>query len=127
MGSTIQLMGNIEFPHEVELCKQRGANGIGLYRTEFLYLGRDDDPSEETHYEAYSAVVHDMGNLPVVMRTLDLGADKMRSLPDPEDERNPFLGSAAFASLCAIAICSGPNCGRFCGQAPGARFASCFL
>ncbi len=91
-GQIVQLMGNIEFPHEVEQCKQRGANGIGLYRTEFLYLGRDDDPSEENHYEAYAEVVQAMGDMPVVMRTLDLGADKMRSLPDPEDERNPFLG-----------------------------------
>ena len=91
-GQKVTMLGNIEFPHEVEQCKLRGAEGIGLYRTEFLYLGRDDDPSEESHYEAYASVVNDMGGLPVVMRTLDLGADKMRSLPDPEDERNPFLG-----------------------------------
>ncbi len=91
-GASVQLLGNIEFPYEVKQCQERGANGIGLYRTEFLYLGRDDDPSEETHFESYSSVVQAMSDLPVVMRTLDLGADKMRSLPDPEDERNPFLG-----------------------------------
>ena len=91
-GQSIQLLANIEFPYEVKQCKERGANGIGLYRTEFLYLGRDDDPSEETHFESYSSVVQAMKDMPVVMRTLDLGADKMRSLPDPEDERNPFLG-----------------------------------
>lgn len=91
-GCRISLMGNIEFPHEVKLCLERGADGIGLYRTEFLYLGVDDDPSEETHFEAYSSVTNDVEGKPVVMRTLDLGADKMRSLPDPEDERNPFLG-----------------------------------
>ena len=91
-GQSVQLLGNIEFPYEVKQCKERGAAGIGLYRTEFLYLGRDDDPSEETHFESYSSVVQAMRNKPVVMRTLDLGADKMRSLPDPEDERNPFLG-----------------------------------
>lgn len=91
-GQSIQLLGNIEFPYEVKQCDDRGAAGIGLYRTEFIYLGRDDDPSEETHYESYSSVVQAMANKPVVMRTLDLGADKMRSLPDPEDERNPFLG-----------------------------------
>ncbi len=91
-GQRIQLMANIEFPYEVKQCKERGADGIGLYRTEFLYLGRDDDPSEETHFESYSSVVQAMQDQPVVMRTLDLGADKMRSLPDPEDERNPFLG-----------------------------------
>lgn len=91
-GQRISLLGNIEFPHEVKLCLERGADGIGLYRTEFLYLGVDDDPSEEAHYEAYSSVTNDLQGKPVVMRTLDLGADKMRSLPDPEDERNPFLG-----------------------------------
>ena len=91
-GKSIQLLANIEFPYEVKQCKERGANGIGLYRTEFLYLGRDGDPSEETHFESYSSVVQAMKDMPVVMRTLDLGADKMRSLPDPEDERNPFLG-----------------------------------
>lgn len=91
-GQAVQLLGNIEFPYEVKQCDDRGAAGIGLYRTEFLYLGRDDDPSEETHFESYSSVVQAMADKPVVMRTLDLGADKMRSLPDPEDERNPFLG-----------------------------------
>ena len=91
-GVHISLSGNIEFPAEVQQCQERGADGIGLYRTEFLYLGRDDDPTEEEHYLAYKEVVEAMQGKPVVMRTLDLGADKMRSLPDPEDERNPFLG-----------------------------------
>jgi len=91
-GELIGLMGNIEFPYEAELCEERGADGIGLYRTEFLYLGRDDDPTEELHFEAYSGVAQAMKGQPIIMRTLDLGADKMRSLPNPEDERNPFLG-----------------------------------
>ncbi len=91
-GVRIALMGNIEFPTEVAQCQERGADGIGLYRTEFIYLGREDDPTEEDHFEAYSHVVRSMAGKPVIMRTLDLGADKMRSLPDPEDERNPFLG-----------------------------------
>lgn len=88
----IQLLGNIEFPSEVSQCEERGADGIGLYRTEFMYLGRDDDPPEEAHYAAYREVAEAMRGKPVVIRTLDLGADKMRTLPDPEDERNPFLG-----------------------------------
>ena len=91
-GQMVDLRGNIEFPHEVQQCQDRGANGIGLYRTEFLYLGRDDDPTEQSHFEAYAAVVEAMLDKPVIMRTLDLGADKMRTLPDPEDEHNPFLG-----------------------------------
>ncbi|MCA9257589.1 MAG: phosphoenolpyruvate--protein phosphotransferase [Planctomycetales bacterium] len=91
-GERITLFGNIEFPSEVQQCQDRGADGIGLYRTEFLYLGRDDDPTEEEHFAAYCEVAEAMHGRPVVMRTLDLGADKMRTLPDPEDERNPFLG-----------------------------------
>ncbi|MBA3480799.1 MAG: phosphoenolpyruvate--protein phosphotransferase [Pirellulales bacterium] len=91
-GVRITMLGNIEFPGEVQQCDERGADGIGLYRTEFLYLSRDDDPSEEAHYAAYSEVADAMGDKPVVMRTLDLGADKMRTMPEPEDERNPFLG-----------------------------------
>jgi phosphotransferase system enzyme I (PtsI) len=91
-GVRVQLMGNIEFPAEVQQCEERGADGIGLYRTEFLYLGRDDDPPEDAHFAAYNEVAEAMLSKPIVMRTLDLGADKMRMLPDPEDERNPFLG-----------------------------------
>ncbi len=91
-GVRIDLLGNIEFPHEVTQCHERGSNGIGLYRTEFLYLGSDEEPTEETHYNAYRQVVDSMGDRPVVIRTLDLGADKMKQLPQPEDERNPCLG-----------------------------------
>jgi len=95
-GVAIELMGNIEFPIEVTICQDRGGDGIGLYRTEFLYLGVETEPDEEVHYEAYAAVLKAMHRdeqpLPVVIRTLDLGADKLPSLPSPEDERNPFLG-----------------------------------
>jgi phosphotransferase system enzyme I (PtsI) len=88
----IQLLGNIEFPYEVEQCQKRGAKGIGLYRTEFLFLSRGEVPSEEEQAAAYSAVAKAMQGLPVVMRTIDLGADKLPSGPFPEDEANPFLG-----------------------------------
>lgn len=91
-GTRIELMGNIEFPYEVDHCVDRGADGIGLYRTEFLYLGADSEPNEEVHFQAYSQVVRTMGDRPVTIRTFDLGADKLRHLPKPEDERNPFLG-----------------------------------
>lgn len=91
-GTRIQIYGNIEFPHEVEHCVERGSDGIGLYRTEFLYLGSEVEPTEETHFEAYSRVVKAMNGRPVVVRTLDLGADKMSNLPKPDDERNPVLG-----------------------------------
>jgi len=91
-GVRIELSGNIEFPDEVDHCIERGADGIGLYRTEFLYLGSENEPDEEVHYLAYSRVLKAMGDKPVVIRTFDLGADKMPHPPKPEDERNPFLG-----------------------------------
>ncbi|MHC4178907.1 MAG: phosphoenolpyruvate--protein phosphotransferase [Planctomycetota bacterium] len=91
-GVRLQLLGNIEFPYEVDHCVDRGADGVGLYRTEFLYLGSETEPTEEVHYEAYSQVVRAMGDKPVTIRTFDLGADKVPHLPQPEDERNPFLG-----------------------------------
>jgi phosphotransferase system enzyme I (PtsI) len=91
-GVPLQLFGNIEFPYEVEHCLERGADGIGLYRTEFLYLGSEIEPTEEVHFRAYSQVVRAMGGKPVTIRTFDLGADKVPHLPPPEDERNPCLG-----------------------------------
>ena len=91
-GTSIRLLGNIEFPYEVDHCIDRGADGVGLYRTEFLYLGVEKEPDEDVHFQAYSRVVQTMGSRPVTIRTFDLGADKVAHLPDPEDERNPFLG-----------------------------------
>ncbi len=91
-GVRIELFGNIEFPYEVDHCVERGADGVGLYRTEFLYLGAEMEPTEEVHYQAYCRVIQTMGDRPVVIRTFDLGADKMPNMPHPEDERNPFLG-----------------------------------
>jgi phosphoenolpyruvate-protein phosphotransferase (PTS system enzyme I) len=91
-GTHVSLMANIEFPNEVEACLARGAEGVGLYRTEFLYLGSAKEPTEEQHFEAYHQVVSAMGGKPVVMRTLDLGADKMGQSPQNDRENNPFLG-----------------------------------
>jgi phosphotransferase system enzyme I (PtsI) len=91
-GVAVQLLGNIEFPYEVGQCHERGAAGIGLYRTEFLFLAGVEEPSEEVQLAAYAEVAQAMKGQPVVMRTIDLGADKLPNLPAPEDERNPFLG-----------------------------------
>lgn len=88
----LELMGNIEFPYEVEQCLKHGGDGIGLYRTEFLYLGAETEPTEADHYNAYSKVLQAMEGRPVIIRTFDLGADKLATLPKPEDEKNPFLG-----------------------------------
>jgi phosphotransferase system enzyme I (PtsI) len=86
-------MANIEFPHEIAACRERGADGIGLYRTEFLYLSSEHLPTEDDHYRAYAEVVQAMASRPVVIRTFDLGADKLiASSLDSELERNPFLG-----------------------------------
>ena len=76
-GQRVWLMGNIEFPEEVEHCTRRGADGVGLYRTEFLYLETDREPTETVHYEAYCKVIDACRGKPVVIRTLDLGADKV--------------------------------------------------
>jgi len=91
-GAKVKLMANIEFPYEVEACLARGAEGVGLYRTEFLYLGSAKEPTEDQHFDAYNEVVTAMGGKPVVMRTLDLGADKMGQSPQFDRENNPFLG-----------------------------------
>jgi len=93
-GVAIELLGNIEFPDEATACTARGAAGVGLYRTEFLYVGRDSDPSEEEHLQAYLRVIREMGEgRPVVIRTLDLGADKFEAAHGPkEPEKNPSLG-----------------------------------
>lgn len=91
-GERISLQANIEFPWEVEASLERGADGIGLYRTEFLYLGAETEPSEEDHFQAYSRVIRAMEPHTVCIRTLDLGADKLGQVPLEEEERNPFLG-----------------------------------
>ena len=91
-GTRIELSGNIEFPYEVEQLQRHGSDGIGLYRTEFLYLGSETEPTEDDHYEAYALVVQAAGDQPVIIRTLDLGADKVPGVAYSEDERNPFLG-----------------------------------
>jgi phosphotransferase system enzyme I (PtsI) len=91
----IQLLGNIELSGEAAHCLDRGAEGVGLYRTEFLYLNKATDPTEAEHYEAYRSVVQTLGSdRPVVIRTLDLGADKFSSVSRVTGgtEKNPFLG-----------------------------------
>ena len=91
-GGRVQIRGNIEFPEEVEQCMRRGSDGIGLYRTEFLYLTSQHEPSEEDHYRAYRKVIDAIDGKPMVVRTLDLGSDKMLTEKSPEEERNPCLG-----------------------------------
>ena len=88
----ITLLGNIEFPDEAETVLEKGGQGIGLYRTEFLYLSRDHDPTEQEQYEAYAETISVFKHRPVVIRTLDLGADKYTQSRRFVREPNPFLG-----------------------------------
>ncbi|UCF14497.1 MAG: phosphoenolpyruvate--protein phosphotransferase, partial [Phycisphaerales bacterium] len=91
-GTRITLLGNIEFPDEAELVLQKGGDGIGLYRTEFLYLNTETEPTEDDHYKAYARTVQVLAGKPLVIRTLDLGADKYTQSKRFEREPNPFLG-----------------------------------
>ena len=92
-GTIVSLLGNIEFPGEVNACVEHGADGVGLYRTEFLYLNRDRPPTEEEQFVAYSTVVKAMDGKQVTIRTLDLGADKLLSYQGTQTvSKNPFLG-----------------------------------
>ncbi len=91
-GQRVMLLGNIEFPDEAELVYRKGGEGIGLYRTEFLYLNRDTEPTEQEHYEAYARTIGFFKKKPVVIRTIDLGADKYTQSRRYMREPNPSLG-----------------------------------
>jgi phosphotransferase system enzyme I (PtsI) len=94
-GRLVELSANIEFPEEVDSVISHGAKGVGLFRSEFLYLTRSKLPTEDEQYEAYAEVARRLNPDPVIIRTLDAGADKFavqfQSTPDP----NPFLGNRA--------------------------------
>jgi phosphoenolpyruvate-protein phosphotransferase (PTS system enzyme I) len=91
-GKRIELGANIELPTEVDRVLSVGADGIGLFRTEFFYLGRHDLPTEEEQYQAYRGVVERIHPRPVIFRTMDLGGDKVASYLNLSHETNPFLG-----------------------------------
>ncbi len=91
-GTPIELLGNIEFPEEVPTVFGCGGAGVGLYRTEFLYLTKEEEPTEEEHFKAYSECVRLCNGRPLVIRTMDLGADKYTQRQAENPERNPFLG-----------------------------------
>lgn len=94
-GHQVELASNIGNPKDAENADKNGAEGVGLYRTEFLYMDRDNLPSEDEQYEAYRAVLEKMGERPVVIRTLDIGGDKKLPYLQLPDEMNPFLGYRA--------------------------------
>ncbi|MEZ6242668.1 MAG: phosphoenolpyruvate--protein phosphotransferase [Phycisphaerales bacterium] len=91
-GVQIEIQGNIEFPAEVDSVLSHGGSGIGLYRTEFLYLTSRTIPSEKTHFDAYAQCIEKLAGKPLTIRTVDLGADKYTQERAQVPERNPFLG-----------------------------------
>ncbi|MDC0761416.1 phosphoenolpyruvate--protein phosphotransferase [Brevibacillus sp. AG] len=91
----VELAANIGSPEDVAGAIANGAEGVGLFRTEFLYMGRNDFPTEEEQYVAYKHVLEHMGDRPVVIRTLDIGGDKHLSYLALPEEMNPFLGHRA--------------------------------
>ena len=91
-GVRINLLGNIEFPQEIDHVIDNGGGGVGLYRTEFLYLTGDHEPSEEEHFESYRRCIELLDGKPLTIRTIDLGADKYTQAQEEIPERNPFLG-----------------------------------
>ena len=94
-GKTLSLMANIEFPEEADVALRSGAHGVGLYRTEFLFLNRKDLPTEEEHFETYRRVAEKFVRQPVTIRTFDLGGDKFASRLELAEEMNPAMGLRA--------------------------------
>lgn len=99
-GTSVELFANIELPEDIEQVKESGATGIGLFRSEFLFLNRDNLPDEDEQFEAYRDVTVKMRGLPVTIRTFDLGADKQLK-NSKRVEANPALGLRAIR-LCLV-------------------------
>lgn len=91
-GFQVCLQANIEGSADIDDALRRGAQGVGLFRTEYLYLRGNQEPTEDDHYAAYSDALVKLGGRPLVIRTLDLGADKYTQTQLASPERNPFLG-----------------------------------
>ncbi|MCG8452818.1 MAG: phosphoenolpyruvate--protein phosphotransferase [Spirochaetales bacterium] len=91
-GHSLSLLANIEIPGEVNLALRVNASGVGLFRSEFLFMDPDLQPDEERQYLAYKEVLEAMGGRPVTIRTLDVGGDKLLPTMDEGDELNPLLG-----------------------------------
>jgi phosphotransferase system enzyme I (PtsI) len=98
----VALLANMELPEEIASIRAHGATGIGLYRTEYLYLNRRMLPTEEEQFESYRQVVSEMSPMPVTLRTLDLGGDKFLSHLEMPREMNPFLGWRAIRFCLAM-------------------------
>ena len=102
-GKKIEVSANIGSPKDADVAIREGADGVGLFRTEFLFLNKDTAPTEEEQFEAYKTVLEKFGNKPVIIRTLDIGGDKQIPYLHLETELNPFLGVRALR-LCLLQI-----------------------
>jgi len=102
-GVAVEIAANIGGPRDIGAALEYGAEGVGLFRTEFLFMGREQAPTEEEQYEAYRQAARQMGDRPLIIRTLDVGGDKPLPYLDLGEEANPFLGWRAI---------------RFCLQRP---------
>ena len=91
-GFQVRLLANIESAHEIKTLRKFGAEGVGLYRTEFLYMSSQNIPSEGELYENFKKIAQELAPLPVVIRTLDIGMDKQLHMFSQDDEDNPALG-----------------------------------
>jgi phosphoenolpyruvate-protein phosphotransferase len=91
-GVDFQVLANISSPKEAQLAYNNGAEGIGLYRTEFLFMNRETPPTEEEQYRVYREVCQNMNGLPITIRTIDIGGDKPIPYLGIAEENNPFLG-----------------------------------
>ncbi|EJP6472040.1 phosphoenolpyruvate--protein phosphotransferase [Clostridium sp. FAM 1755] len=94
-GKRVEVCGNIGKPQDVHQVLENGGEGVGLFRTEFLYMDRDNMPSEDEQFESYKYAVEKMEGRPVVIRTLDIGGDKKLPYLEMPEEMNPFLGYRA--------------------------------
>ncbi len=98
-GFTVQLASNIESLDDVQTAKKFGTSGVGLFRTEYMYMGRDQLPTEESQVKTFTSLINEMNGEPVIVRTLDIGGDKYTENLSLRKEANPFLG------LRAIRLC----------------------
>jgi phosphotransferase system enzyme I (PtsI) len=94
-GKTVELAANIGSVEDIESVLKNGAEGIGLFRTEFLYMSKDELPTEEEQFDTYKSVLEKMDAKPVIIRTLDIGGDKKLNYLPLDEEMNPFLGYRA--------------------------------
>ncbi len=129
-GERVELLANIELPADAALALEAGAVGVGLFRSEFLFMNRDGElPGEDEQFEAYRAAVQAMKGLPVTIRTVDIGADKPldrmlaeRTAPRARAQSRPSA-CARSAGACPSRRCFASSCARSCAPAPTARCA----